>query len=75
MDVVMSNVNKSQISTKEAEQLLSEGWKLKQYKDTHLLHSYYIANKNGNAKYINKQISDTLQQKGFDSQLITKKGK
>jgi len=65
---------KSQISTQEAERLLSEGWELKQYKDTHLLHSYFIADKNGRAKYINKQISQTLQQKGFGLQLITKKG-
>jgi hypothetical protein len=66
---------KSQISTKDAEELLLIGWKLKEFKNQRLGHSYYIHDESrksycGSAKYINRDIFMELVRRGHKSSKI-----
>ena len=63
-------MSKSTISTAAAEMLLRDGWVLKTHKSRLMGHSYYVHNEArrgfcGSARYINKDVFDTLVARGY----------
>ena len=61
---------KSTITTLEAKELLDNGWKLMQFKNTFNDHTFYVKDDNvdypytGCCKYINKDVFDNLVKQG-----------
>jgi hypothetical protein len=58
-------MNRSKITTQEAEALLRDGCVLKTHKSRRMLQSYCVVNARGRAWYINKDVFETLRKHGF----------